>query len=372
MAAESSNEPQTLVGTATPWEEAVERRLAEMVSAIRTSSDRMALLERTLQSLSSQRENLAGKGNSSSPLREPIAPLQADSHLQADLQRLLASVARLESAVASWGGSTQDQLADLQSPSKSASPNLKPSQESQKPQEARTEWMSRATGALSQLLRGSAADGQATSGDVTLDSNNAPLHKPVALESVPSSSGRNPPRSEGRASKSGKRQQERNASNAKGAKAEGGNGPATNKSVHDRRTDRQGHPTTSSRGGLTPASGSRPVSGAAPATTHVRVSDEATADGPDLSMVDELIADPTDPTLAASGSREETLVLGSLVRLRQEKANTFSRRLKWSLIGFGLFLAIAIPIAWKSIPEGWRNLIWVSMNPWDSGDAGSP
>jgi hypothetical protein len=46
--------------------------------------------------------------------------------------------------------------------------------------------------------------------------------------------------------------------------------------------------------------------------------------------------------------------------------------LTWSLIGFGLFLALAIPIGWKFIPEGWRSLIWVTMNPWDSEEANSP
>lgn len=371
IAADSSNEPQTLVSGATPWEEAIERKLVEIVSAIRTANDRMASLERSLQALPSLQDNLHGKSTGASSSRESNASHQTDLH-QTDLHRLVAAVARLESAMSQWGGNSHGLSANQLGPSQSSFSNSSRSREDPKPQEVRTEWMSRATGALSQLLRGAAADGQATSSDAAVPSNKAPTDKPAGSASSPSSSGRHPPRNDGRGAKSGKRHQERNPSHAKVGKAVGSNGPAANQSIHDAKADRPGQPTPMSRGEGAPVPGVRSVAGMGALNTQARTSDEATGDGPGVSTVDELIADPMDPTLAASGSPEETLVLGSLVRLRQEKANTFARRLKWALIGVGLFLAITIPLAWKSIPEGWRNLLWVSMNPWDSGDGDSP
>jgi hypothetical protein len=148
----------------------------------------------------------------------------------------------------------------------------------------------------------------------------------------------------------------------KRGKGDGFNADATDKATHASATEGKGLQSQSRRDVAIPAT----------VTPSSKGPHRASAEGADLSLVDELIADPKDPTLAASGSIPETLVLGSLVRLRQEKANTFARRLKWSVIGLGLFLAIAIPVAWSSIPEGWRNLIWVSLNPWDSGDPSRP
>jgi hypothetical protein len=112
--------------------------------------------------------------------------------------------------------------------------------------------------------------------------------------------------------------------------------------------------------------------GASHTPVQSRAASGSTTDDRDLSGVEELIADPMNSRLAASDSVQETLVLGSLVRLRQNKANTSARRLKLAIALFLLCLAITIPIAWSYIPEGWRNMIWVSLNPWDRGDATSP
>lgn len=69
--------------------------------------------------------------------------------------------------------------------------------------------------------------------------------------------------------------------------------------------------------------------------------------------------DPDSPELlASSDSPEETLVLGSLMELRQRKAS--AKVVKVAILA-GVFVAvvgIAVPIVWYQIPEGWRELIW--------------
>ncbi|MEI6527829.1 MAG: hypothetical protein WCP62_17510, partial [Planctomycetota bacterium] len=62
--------------------------------------------------------------------------------------------------------------------------------------------------------------------------------------------------------------------------------------------------------------------------------------------------------LAASESKEESLVLGSLMGLRYRDAK--KSFLKWVL--FALILTalslVGGPLVWRRIPEGWRELLW--------------
>lgn len=62
--------------------------------------------------------------------------------------------------------------------------------------------------------------------------------------------------------------------------------------------------------------------------------------------------------LAASESEDESLVLGSLMgfRYRDAKKSFF----RWMLFAIVLLAtsAIVAPLAWRKIPEGWRELIW--------------
>ena len=69
--------------------------------------------------------------------------------------------------------------------------------------------------------------------------------------------------------------------------------------------------------------------------------------------------DPDSPELlASSDSPEETLVLGSLMELRQRKANAKVMRVAILTGVFVLVVGIAVPVVWYQIPEGWRELIW--------------
>ncbi|MBM3964389.1 MAG: hypothetical protein FJ308_04890 [Planctomycetes bacterium] len=69
--------------------------------------------------------------------------------------------------------------------------------------------------------------------------------------------------------------------------------------------------------------------------------------------------DPDSPELlASSDSPEETLVLGSLMELRQRKASAKVARVAILAGVFVAVVGIAVPIVWYQIPEGWRELIW--------------
>lgn len=62
--------------------------------------------------------------------------------------------------------------------------------------------------------------------------------------------------------------------------------------------------------------------------------------------------------LAASESEDESLVLGSLIGFRYRDARKAFFR--WMLFAIVLLAtsAIVAPLAWRKIPEGWRELIW--------------
>ena len=69
--------------------------------------------------------------------------------------------------------------------------------------------------------------------------------------------------------------------------------------------------------------------------------------------------DPDSPKLlASSDSPEETLVLGSLMELRQRKASARVMQVTLLTAVFVAVVGIAVPIVWYQIPEGWRELIW--------------
>ena len=69
--------------------------------------------------------------------------------------------------------------------------------------------------------------------------------------------------------------------------------------------------------------------------------------------------DPDSPELlASSDSPEETLVLGSLMELRQRKASARVMQVTLLTAVFVAVVGIAVPIVWYQIPEGWRELIW--------------
>lgn len=69
--------------------------------------------------------------------------------------------------------------------------------------------------------------------------------------------------------------------------------------------------------------------------------------------------DPDSPELlASSDSPEETLVLGSLMELRQRKASAKVMRVAILAGVFVGVVGIAVPIVWYQIPQGWRELIW--------------
>jgi len=76
--------------------------------------------------------------------------------------------------------------------------------------------------------------------------------------------------------------------------------------------------------------------------------------------------DSKDKRLAASDSPGETLLLGSLVRLRQKKEDSSQFRF-WFIMAIAAFLLmIFLPMAWMLIPEGWRNLLWDTLTPWSN------
>jgi hypothetical protein len=74
-----------------------------------------------------------------------------------------------------------------------------------------------------------------------------------------------------------------------------------------------------------------------------------------------------DRLLAASESPEETLVLGSLMGLRQKKENVRWFRVKIAMVIGGLLMLIVAFYAWERIPEGWRNVIWDGLTSWFTG-----
>lgn len=76
-----------------------------------------------------------------------------------------------------------------------------------------------------------------------------------------------------------------------------------------------------------------------------------------------------DRLLAASDSPGETLVLGSLIGLRQKKEDVRWFRLKVMLAVGTLLVLILGVYAWDRIPEGWRNLIWDSFARWFTRDS---
>jgi hypothetical protein len=62
--------------------------------------------------------------------------------------------------------------------------------------------------------------------------------------------------------------------------------------------------------------------------------------------------------LAASQSEDESLVLGSLMGFRYRDARkSFFRWLLFAIVLIATSVVVA-PLAWKKIPEGWRELIW--------------
>ena len=83
------------------------------------------------------------------------------------------------------------------------------------------------------------------------------------------------------------------------------------------------------------------------------------------------VAIEADRLLAASESPEETLVLGSLMGLRQKKEDVRWFRLKVAMVIGGLLMLIVTVYAWERIPEGWRNLIWDSLTSWFTGESGA-
>jgi hypothetical protein len=83
------------------------------------------------------------------------------------------------------------------------------------------------------------------------------------------------------------------------------------------------------------------------------------------------VAIEADRLLAASESPEETLVLGSLMGLRQKKENVRWFRMKVAMVIGGLLMLIVTVYAWERIPEGWRNLIWDSLTNWFTGESGA-
>lgn len=365
---DSANASQTLVGSATPWEESVERTMAELVSTMRACNDRLSLLERTLQSL---------------PLLQATAhepPASVSNHPDenattlVEVHRILAAVTRLETAVASWQSGSPDPRTQPGA-TNTLPPRASHAPEHRHPHEPRVEWVARATGAVSQWIRGQSSRGSESGSQASPAGPAARAHEdaaPQALGTPSTEASRPVSQSDARPPKSGNRQNARGASSTKHSKGGGAKVPPASQSGRDASNERKGQPARTTH--ALSDSPSRPKSalGSNPPRSQPRANAEAGASDPDLSGVEELIADPMNPRLAASGSVQEALVLGSLVRLRQNKANTFARRLKWVFALFCLLMAIATPIAWSYIPEGWRNMIWVSLNPWDRGDATSP
>lgn len=394
---------QVLEMSATPWEESIERRQASMVTTLEALTCKIDELERSLRTVPQWMDRMpALLEDWMSRAMQASSEASADrwlSAMRSELDRRLASVATGATVVADAPSSSQlvepasqlversaaevrSAMADLTrgdavradttfflsdgKESSRGSPNAttigasekglgasssgKPASDSQSPQDLEPFAVGR------QESPSSSGTGERRGAGSEPVSSDRRMHGGSQLSSVPTEAA-------ARGSKRSRRKEMRLKKNS----------PATVANSIDRenRKDvRESNPAVA--GSQAPAADSS-------ASTHGTALVKSKGMSSDVERFEATpggqrgtVAVDADRLLAASESPEETLVLGSLIGLRQKKENVRWFRLQVAMVLGGLLMLIVAFYAWERIPEGWRNLILDSLASWFTGGSREP